>query len=318
MSRVLPILAILVVVWASPGAAVAAPSSTNSDVILFMQCSGLTTQDGRQIFTDVEVSQEFGAFAGMAIWASDAEPFLDEPIIVSVDATATLSGDGSTLTATYELWSFDPTQEPPFGELIGTAELTAEFTAIGDPIPIDEHFKEGNRLFRTTGTRQALAVAGELVIPDDEVPAGEAIDLSGCFAEIADFTSFSNAPAQDPASFSFRNEGLNLSCQWELDDGTFVDLFAFADEFGTGSGLFIQQGETSVFGFDDQASVSDTAFAASYELRDDETGEVAGAAEGSATLDATGERVHFMDRFRGDTFKTIGELLSVDGSLEID
>lgn len=304
---VLPV--VLSLLLGLPGVAAAAPPDRFSDERTSLFCD-LVAPDGSTIFLSADVSEQFGSFAGLAIWAPGSEPFAAEPIAVSGDAEVSLSEDGSLLTASLQIWTFDPTAEPPFGDLLGTAELTATLTPVGEPMEFEDEFKEGNRLIRSSGVRQALMVAGELVLPD-----GTVVPLDDCFAEHVIETFFATNPAQPPASFVFRSEVVTLSCSWETDGG-FVDLFATSDEFGAFSDLFIATGETFVFGFSEDTVLTTETYSATFTITDPEGGPV-GSASASASLTPTGERFRLVDRFVDGSFKLIGELISVDGTLEV-
>jgi hypothetical protein len=221
----------------------------------------------------------------------------------------TFSADGSTLAASFEMWTFDDSGDPPLGEFLGFAEMSASLSPVGEPQVFDDRFREGNRQFRSSGTFQAYSVSGDVVLPD-----GAAVDLTTCFAGRAVYTFFSNSPAAN----LFRSQGLSLSCSWETENG-FVGLFATAERFGTFADVFVAIGDIFAFGFDPDATLTETEFATSLDLvSEDDFETVVGTATASATLSATGERVRFMDRAGRSMFKFIGERFSVDGTLEIE
>lgn len=304
MRRWLVVPAVLSLLSSLPGIAVAARPDSFSDDTTYLFCDGLEATDGSTVFAYAEVSQTFGGFGDLAIWAPGAE---GDPSVVSIDASASLSGDGSSLTASYSLVTFDPTQDPPFGDPAGTATLSASLAPVGEPQAFDDSFRDGNRVVRQTGTRQALEVSGEVTLP-----GGATADLAGaCFGEHLLITFFGTNPAQTPASLVYHRDELTLSCHWE-SGGLFVDLFASADESGAFSDLFVSSEEAFGFASTD-AQLTDAAYSASFTFQ----GDFSGSAEAAATLTPTGERIHSRDVFGGETFKRVGELLAVDGSVDL-
>lgn len=308
MRRVLVLPTVFALLLALPGVAGAARPDRFSDDRWSLSCAGLETGAGGEIFLALEISEAFGSFGALAIWAPDADPFEEPPVAVSGDSESSV--DGSQLTASFELWAFDPGADPPLGDRLGIAELLATLTPIGDPEPFDIDVKEGNRLIRASGTRQLFSVDGELVLPD-----GDMVDLSGCVVEHVVEAFFGTNPAGVPASFISRTEGIQLNCSWEVDEG-FVSLFAVSDAFGTFSDLFIETDAGFVSGGSDDVTLTRTQYAAMFELFSEE-GEPSGSATASATLTPTGERFRIVERFSEGSFKLRGERLSVDGGVTI-
>lgn len=310
MRRVLVLSVVLGLLLALPGIAGAARPDRFTDERWSLQCGALEATDGSVLFLAAEISREFGAFGFLAIWAAGTEPFLEDPTAISGDSGAAVSG--LELTATFAMWEYDPSSDPPLGASLGTAELLATLTAVGDPEMFEFSFKEGNRLLRGSGTRQVYSVAGELTLP-----GGATADLSVCSVEHVEETFFGTNPARDPASFIFRSEGVQLSCSWSVDAG-FVSLFASTDASGTFSDLFIETEGSFISGFTESGTLTTTEYAASFDLVSEEAGAVVGSAEATAQLTATGDRLRINDRFPDGSFKLIGELLSVAGTTVID
>lgn len=304
MRRWLVVLAVLSLLSSLPGIAVAGRPDRFSDDTTYLFCDGLEATDGSTVFAYAEVSQTFGAFGDLAVWAPGAG---GDPTVISMDATASLSGGGSSMTASYSLVTFDPSQDPPFGDPAGTATLSATLTPVGDPQAFDESFQDGNRIVRQAGTRQALEVTGELVLP-----GGATADLAGaCFGEHLVITVFGTNPAQAPASLVYHRDELTLSCHWQSGD-LFIDLFASADESGAFSDIFVGSEEAFGFGSSD-ALLTDAEYSAAFTIE----GDFSGSAEAAAVLTPTGQRVHSRDVFGGETFKLVGEVLAVDGVLDL-
>ena len=59
-------------------------------------------------------------------------------------------------------------------------------------------------------------------------------------------------------------------------------------------------------------------FVADYEVIDNESGDLAGTASGTATLTQTDERISIRDQSGNFKFRASGWVLAVDGSLTID
>lgn len=310
MRRALAVLAAVSLLGAAlPGVTLAARAERFTEVHTSLFCDGLSIGDNTG-FLSVDISDVFGTFGSLVVWEPPAEPFVDPPSIISGDAEISLSTDGTALHASFEMWTFDPNNDPPFGDFVGEATLAASLTALGEPEPFSFSFKEGNRLIRVEGIRQALGVQGTVVAPDASTG-----DLSTCGAATESVTFFGTNPAGVPASFVSRFEQTSLSCHWETD-GTFVDLSAFSDEFGTFSDLFLSSDTGFIAGSSADTVLTTTVYSAAFELAT-EQGEPAGTATASAVLTPTGEQFHTIDRQGGFTFKFHGELISVDGTLQL-
>ena len=217
-------------------------------------------------------------------------------ISAEVDAT------DSSMSATFEL------VELSTGDLAGTGVLDATLTPDGSPEPVDERFREGNRWTDIEGTIQPMLVSGTLT-----VPGAEAFDLAGCSAAVQDLTFFTT----NPSAFIQRFENINLSCSWTTADGV-VELFAGGDAFGAFSDLFVVDATGDYAGFSEAASLSDTAFDATFELFMQPDGDVAvGTGAASATLELTGEVVRGRDGTGPNFVKFVSERLAVSGTLDV-
>jgi hypothetical protein len=310
MRRVLTLLVALPLLAALfPTAALGAPPERFTDTQTIVVCEPLVDDDGI-VFTFVQVSERFGSFAALAFFAPGTSPETDPPTLISTDAVVTLSPDGTALTVIYDLVEFDPTTEPPFGDFVGTALLDVTLTPIGEPEAFSDRFRDGNRWVTIEGTRQLLAVEGDLTLPGDVV-----FDASGCNAFTETITVF----ATNPAAFIQRFDETSLSCHWETAAGT-VDLFAFSDGFFAFSDLFVVDTSGEYFG-STEAVLTTTEYSAEFQLfdaTDPQPEEPLGSASAAATLTATGERIRFIDRQPFFMFKFIGEVLSVDGELTLE
>lgn len=222
----------------------------------------------------------FGPY--MEVSLDDTFGFTDDPADVSVT-------DGS-VTATVEL--FDPE-----GQSVGDAALESTFTTIGDPQPFDERYRDGNVRYHDTGFAQGLEVTGTLTA------LGTVFDLTGCIGSVGHVRSTATSPdAFVSVSHGFRT----LNCFFETADG-FVFLSAFADRHGT----FADIDTSSGFGFDETAVFTATAFHASFELLDPETGVPTGE---TATADATLTASTPQTSINGHA-KRVARDLAVEGTL---
>lgn len=288
----------------------AAPSQQISDTESVLFCDGLTADAGTAFVFAAE-SESFGSFGDLTFWAAPATPESSPPTWISV--TAAVDFDATSVSATFELVEFEPSEnpeEPPFGDPVGTATLTASLTALGDPQEYDVRNRFGNQLTRRTGTIQDFAVSGELVLP-----TGITFDLSGCNAVVDSYTAFFNAPA----SFVGRFSSFVLDCHWEVD-GTFVSIFAIAEEFGTFTDLFVSGPDLELFAVPTSEPILTTeAFAASFDLYDATGGtpDAVGSAEASASL-TPGGRIN--ERFSFGDFKVhiTGQRYLVAGTLALE
>ena len=295
-SLVLGTIASLLMV-ALPAVVTAAPAGRVTEHAVIVQCE-LSNDDGFVSSFAVD-SSEFGAFGDLAFWEAPADPFSDDPTSVAISAEVD-STDGS-MSATFELVDFNT------GSPDGTAVLEATLTPDGSPEPVDERFREGNRWTRVTGTVQPMLVSGTLT-----VPGAEAFDLASCMGAVQNLFIFTT----NPSAFIERFENINLSCSWETADGS-VGLFAGGDAFGAFSDLFVADSSGDYAGFSD-AALSDTAFAASFDLFQQPDGQVpVGTGSASATLQLTGEVVRTMDGTGPNRAKFVSERLAVSGTLDV-
>ncbi len=307
------VTATMLLAFAAPGVALAAAPEevTERSVVLF--CEPMPTGDGTvQVFA--EVSDHFGGFADVTYWADPATPETAPPTWITAHGEATLSADGSMLTGSADLVEFvEPPDEfePPFGDLVGTATITASLTPIGDPEPFSFVGREGNRRLRVDGTSQELAVGGTLTLPGDRI-----VDLTACtaFMQVAT-TWFTN-----PNALVFGSRDRSIGCSWATDDVR-VELFAFADRAATFAEIVVSDASGTYFGFTDQAALTHRSFAADWQLEswDPVTEEpvVVGSAHASADV-RVAERIN--DRFRqgNEKFMVHGTLLSLQGTLTVE
>ncbi len=304
MRRVLGLLAAATLLAASlPATTLAARPTTETDTSINLTCDGLEGDAG-SVAVFIELSERFGAFADMSIWAPVLVPFIDPPSIVTAESSVTAVG--TALMANFDLAElvFPSDGEPSLGDPAGTAVLNATLEPLGPVESFSDRFREGNHVVTIEGTFQALSVSGTLDI--DLLPGSDdSLDLSGCFAQ----TSTTSFTSTNPKASVFGSRQLNLFCGWETTDG-FVELFAGSDRFGTFSEVFVRAADGAFFGFA-EPTFNKSSFHADYDFFDDTV---------SASADATlsrGGRVNEHDRFGNFKFIANGWLLDVSGTLNL-
>jgi hypothetical protein len=283
-----------------PAQAARATKTVEDAVVLSCEA---TTADGFVSMLAV-VSSQFGRWGYLEFWATGTEPFADPPTIVSESARVT--GNATAMSATFRLFEWDDTQDPPLGDSAGTSVLSATFTPDGDPVKVSDRFRDGNRWERLTGTLQALRAAGSLTLPGEDLD-----DLSGCFAEKQHLVYFST----NPSAYNDRFREFGLSCSWQSGAES-VDLYVFADAYGAIADLSITS-ESSFIGGAADATLTTTGVAFEADLYDFEFDDPVGSAQASATLQATGVTERTFERSARDHYKAIAELYSVDGTLGV-
>ncbi len=283
---------------AMPAAVTAAPAQHVIEHAVVIGCD-LSNDDGF-VSTFAVDSSEFGSFGELAFWEAPAEPFSDDPTSVAIGAE--VEATDTNISATFELVDVDT------GSPAGTASLEATLTPDGEPLLVDEQFRDGNRWTDVEGTDQPMLVSGTLT-----VPGAEAFDLASCFASVQDLTFFTT----NPSAFIQRFDSINVSCTWETADG-FVGLFASGDAFGAFSDLFMSDSSGEYAGFSKSTSLSDTALGATFELFLQPDGDIAvGTGAASATLEPTGEITRTMDGTGPNRAKFTSERLAVSGTLDV-
>jgi hypothetical protein len=285
-----------------PATVAAAQPVRASDSQTGMLCE-LTSEVGFvSVFVDIRDS---GAFADVAIWAPEADPFSDPPTIVTAQATASL--DGSSLTASFDLVAF---AEPI--NSAGSVRLAAELTPFGPEQDFGSGItRDGNRLMRSEQTLQLLAANGSLTIDLLDGTQDE-VDLGLCGASTFSSSFFGT----NPNAYLTTTDQVFISCQWMTEMGA-IDLLAISDEFGTFSQLIIAEGDRILVGLTVPV-LSDTTYQALYELFDPSgSAETVGTATADAILSPSGDRItdhEWIDPYR---FSVVGEQLAAEGTLAL-
>jgi hypothetical protein len=289
-----------------PASVQAAASSRSHEDSVILDC-GSTSAEG--FLTLFAVLNPEGSFAEVTFWATGTEPFEDEP--TAFGGTEDVTGDATGMSATIDLFTIDSTPPPPVEVPAGSAVLDATLAPDGDPEPVDDRFKDGNRQERTTGTVQPLAATGSL-----DMPAGYPdLDLSAaCFAIDQSLDFFST----NPSAYTNHFRSFEINCGWEAADGAFISLFAFADRFDAFGDVFIEI-EDEEIGGGGPALLDKTSFAVGpFDLeRFTSPGGIVGSAEAAAALTDTGESTRDSDTFGVERIKTFADIYAVDGELEV-
>jgi hypothetical protein len=302
------LLGTLVATLITPVTVVAATSEHNSQTFSSLYCPDLQSEAGH---TTVGASflDDGYASADLAFWATPADPN-DSPITwVGYSNSTVMSPDGTAVEIDFDVYDSNGGDVDDESDLvlIGEATLTATLAPTGDPENFRFQDKSGNRNYRTTGSRQGLAVSGSLSLPQEI-----GFDLSGCSASRVAETNFSNNPAASVDHWS----SLQLSCGWETDDG-YASLWASSDVNGSQVEVWISDSDEVVVGYG-PATLTRTAFEATVDLVSGwEETEPVGTASARADL-ATAARISETSQFGTTRYTLKGVRLAVAGSLTIE
>jgi hypothetical protein len=312
-------MAALLLAASVPGMASAAAPERVSDTQTDLSCD--ITVDAGTVSLWIGVSDTYGTYAQLAFWATPAGPFDDPPTWFSIDGSAELSADGSSLAASFNLVEYVEPVEPegievyavaPSGDPIGTATLAATLSAVGDPESFSHGDRDGNRRYTVDGTFQQLAADGLLQLPADITFE----DLSACWAGRTTTEAF----ATNPDTWVSRSADRSVSCVWEGEDFS-VGLYAVSYEGGTFSEIYIGDATGFASGYTESATLTTEQISAFYALETydelTDTWTPAGSADASATLTA-GDRVNELSRYGNEKIRVDGVVLSVDGLLTIE
>ena len=311
--------AALLLVASLPGMASAAPPERVSDTQTDLSCE--ITADAGTVSLWIGVSDTYGTYAQLAFWATPAGPYEDPPTWFSIDGSAELSADGSSLAASFELVEYVEPVEPegsevyavaPSGDPVGTATLAATLSDVGDPESYSYGDRDGNRRYTVEGTSQQLAADGLLELPADITFD----DLSACWGGRTTTELF----ATNPDTWVSRYADRSLSCVWEDEDFS-VGIYGVSYEGGTFSEIYMADATGFAYGYTDSATLTTQQFSASYALETydelTDTWTPGGSANASATLSA-GDRVNEFSRYGNEKVRVNGVVLSIDGLLTIE
>jgi hypothetical protein len=301
MRRGLALLAALGLVLALPTAVSAGKSTRVTDTSVSVNCDGIVATTGTGFaFFNANVSSQFGPDGFLDMWLA-TEP-IDEPDITrDFDQPANVAWDGTTLTGSFAL-------NGPSGAL--TATFAATLTPVGDPIPINDSFKDGNHKFQATGTDQPLESAGTLTIS-----SGETFDLADCFGDQSTISTFATNPASGVAHFSQRLADCPLTSTAGDDGFLFMD-FGSADETFVDSAVLPDGGPN--VGANGLGSVVGGVLDMDLGSYDFDTGEpLAIPAHIHATLTETSDKFEVSLRNGGGRRISRGTLVDIEGTLTI-
>ena len=286
-----------------PATAAAAKPTKFIDERTVIECGSPTDDGFVSFFVDIAGNGE--SFGDLNFWADPADPFNEAP--TAITSAFDVSGDATGVQATFDLVEYDETTDPPFGDPAGTAVLDVTLTPDGDPFPVDERFRNGNRWERASGTVQPLLIEGSLTLPGADLT-----DFSPCLAvhqRVAVFLT-------NPAAFNIRFDETSLNCVWESED-EFVSLHGFGDAFGGFGEVFVATPTREIGGGGD-AVLTDTAFTLDVPLVDFLDGSDVGFASASASLSPQGDAVRVVEANGRNHIKSVIQVLSVDGQLDVE
>jgi hypothetical protein len=260
---------------------------------LFCELSG----DDGTAFVYAEANSVWGDFVAVDFYDTEADPGDWPPTLFGWTHELDLTADRSQMSASIELQDAE-------GSPAGTAELLADLAPDGPAEPVNERFRDGNRLFRYTGAFQPLAVTGTLSLPGEIE-----FELVDCSAGHSELSVFENNPT---GVF----EGVLVHCSLETDDG-FLSLFGLADRHGAFTDVFFAPAEGDEVAGYGEGVLSRTQWSVSVELYEIFGAASLGTADIEADLIPSGERHTFTVQGRGYRYKVWVEPISVDGNVRL-
>ncbi len=258
-----------------PGSAAAGRATKYHDHHVGFFCE--TPLDGGFAAVNIDSSSAFGDFASASVWRDPAIPYEDAPAISGFAETVSITQGTieTSFSATFDVFDGD-------GNPLGTADLEATMTPVGDPQPINDKSHDGKYHSRVTGTSQQLEGAATLSLP------GQVLEFPACTGDISDVSVLETNPA-----FVSKNAGVNITCHWQTPDVS-ADFFAVEDQFGFASFTELQTADLNLSVFDTSGttgSLTATSLTATIALVDEATGDPY-SAQATATLTATGSPVN--------------------------
>jgi hypothetical protein len=264
-------------------------------------CDGLEGPAGT-VFFGVSVDDTFGPDGYLDLWVGT--PF-EGPSDLTRDWAQPVEGstDATSLHVTIPLVD-------AAGDAAGVATVDATLETIGDPLPANDRFHDGNQTYHAKGTFQPLAVTGTLDI------AGAVYDLSPdqCYGDRTDQQVLQTAPnalvrhyddhfgqcdlsdGSNTGSVFFGFAGEDVLADFSLDDGPAAPLAGYGD------GLLVDGSAAFDLSFYDPATGDPT----------DTTGAV------TVSFERTGDRYGFTAKNATSTNTVSGEILDVSGTLSVD
>jgi hypothetical protein len=299
LRRLLALLAAGVLLAAVPVTATAAPPTRFSDHTVGFFCEGISPTNGTGFaFIGATVSDEFGPDAFVDYWASDG-PSGPPDVSRDFDQPVSLTYVNGELTGSFAVVDEN-------GDPAGTATIDAVLAPAGDPVPISDSFRFGNRQERFSGVSQPMTISGTFSV------SGLTFDLSQCFADETSLTYFSTNPTAFAARFADRSVFCELSNT--AGDTGFLFVGLDADLAFVEAGLESADGSVGYFA-SGELILSGGSGSGALDLYDPMTIEpVDGEAQLSISITAT-ERFRYLEQ--NATFRRItsGDLLDIEGSL---
>lgn len=287
---------------AATGAVSAAPPTNVTSEQTTIRCEMPTPLGYASIFIE---AVEGGAFGSVLMWAPDADPFEELPIITTGGSTTML--DGTALTADFDLITADELAAPA-----GTARVVATLAPDG---PVTDfgtrRIHDGNIMVRQGSSVQLYTVAGTLTV--SLVAGGQTtVALENCGGSTFTSTYFGT----NPDSWVYSEEQVFVACDWSTALGE-ISLLAITEDPQTRSEVLIITDTTVLVGMGDPV-ISASTYQAAHELIDLGPGASVGTATASASLSPAGERITENDWTDPHRIVQVGERLNVDGSLILD
>lgn len=285
---------------AAPAPVLGAAATKASDHYVEVFCDALTGSAGT-IFLDVILSDVNGVSANLDDFGPGAQPFVD-PAIYRGDFNRPPSGSysGGLLSASIPVMN-------SADAAAGSAQLTVNLVAGGDPQPIGDSYKDGNHQFRSSGSLQPLSIqSGMIGLPD-----GSSFSLSDgpCAADEVQITFFGTNPTSAVRHFDSNNMNCPLMAGNTQVGNLFVDVdadrtVAFVDAFFFDSGL---DGNAS-------GSIAGGHLATPLDFMDVQ-GQPAGTGSIDMTIATTGQRFEYTLRSGTQLQRVRGEAYDVSGTL---
>jgi hypothetical protein len=303
MGRVLSILAAIGLLTALiPATATAAAPTKVTNVQTGIRCEMPSALGHVGVFVEVF---EGGTFGSLDLWAPDADPLGELPVIITAGSIGGF--DGTTLTSDFDLVTADEAATP-----VGTARLVATLTPAG---PLQDFgsrtVRDGNTFFRQGSTLQLFTVTGSVAI--SLLDGRQAtVALENCGASTFTSTFFGT----NPDAWVYGEKQVYVACDWLTDLGQ-VSLTAISEEPQTLSEVVVVMTDTALVGLT-TPDLSPTSYLATHELFDLAQGTYVGAATATATLTATGQRITENTLQPPHRMVITGERLAVDGTLSVE
>jgi hypothetical protein len=282
-------------------AALAAPASRITTTNLSVYCD--LPEDGVTSGYLVLDASGSTTAADLEVWLAPASRVFNPPTLVTSDAAVTLAPDGSDMTGSINLVSFES------GEPAGSAVLAATFAPTGTPTTTERSEIGTNRKERIVETVQPLTATGSVTLP-----GGQLITLDGnCAGSSSTAEIFRNDPSSTVDSLDY----IELKCDWQVN-GIEVAIAGQADRLLSYIDIAVVTPDGSFPGSMDDATLTRSRIDASFVLQP--AGQGIAATGGTAVASARvshGERYSFTDGEAGNRVRVTIQEFIVDGTLSV-